>query len=79
MAITDFAVLIAYFLLLQLVGFTFGRRQKNTADFFSGNHTLPWWVISASIVAAETSSLTFISIPGLAYTGNLTFMQLAFG
>ena len=79
MAITDFAVLIAYFLLLQLVGFTFGRRQKNSADFFSGNHTLPWWVISASIVAAETSSLTFISIPGLAYTGNLTFMQLAFG
>ncbi len=75
----DFVVLIGYFAVLQLVGFVAGRGQKGTADFFSGEHTLPWWVISASIVAAETSSLTFISIPGLAYTGNLTFMQLAFG
>lgn len=56
-----------------------GRSQKSAGDFFSGNHTLPWWAIAASIVAAETSSLTFISIPGLAYTGNLAFMQLAFG
>jgi len=75
----DFIVLAGYFVLLQLVGFYFGRKQKNAADYFSGNHTLPWWVVSASIVAAETSSLTFISIPGLAYVGNLTFMQLAFG
>jgi solute:Na+ symporter, SSS family len=75
----DFIVLIGYFAILQLVGFVAGRGQKNTADFFSGERSLPWWVISASIVAAETSSLTFISIPGLAYTGNLTFMQLAFG
>lgn len=75
----DFAVLLAYFILLQIVGFVAGRGQKDSADFFSGKHTLPWWVIAASIVAAETSSLTFISIPGLAYTGDLTFMQLAFG
>jgi len=75
----DFAVLLAYFILLQVVGFVAGRGQKDSADFFSGKHTLPWWVIAASIVAAETSSLTFISIPGLAYTGDLTFMQLAFG
>lgn len=75
----DLIVLIGYFVLLQIVGFAAGRGQKNAADFFSGAKTLPWWVISASIVAAETSSLTFISIPGLAYTGNLTFMQLAFG
>lgn len=75
----DLAVLLAYFILLQIVGFAAGRGQKDSADFFSGKHTLPWWVIAASIVAAETSSLTFISIPGLAYTGDLTFMQLAFG
>lgn len=79
MALADFVVLAAYFLLLQCIGFAFGRGQKNTADFFSGSKTLPWWVVSASILAAETSSLTFISIPGLAYTGDLTFMQLAFG
>lgn len=79
MARVDFFVLFAYFALLQLVGFIAGRKQKDAVDFFSARHALPWWAISASIVAAETSSLTFISIPGLAYTGNLTFMQLAFG
>lgn len=79
MTTPDLIVLLGYFVLLQLVGFVAGRGQKDSADFFSGKHTLPWWVISASIVAAETSSLTFISIPGLAYTGDLTFMQLAFG
>ena len=79
MTTLDLAVLFGYFALLQLVGFTVSRAKSSTADFLSGSHSLPWWVVSASIVAAETSSLTFISIPGLAYTGNLTFMQLAFG
>lgn len=75
----DFSILIGYFLLLQLVAFFAGRRQKSATDFFAGEKSLPWWAVTASIVAAETSSLTFISIPGVAYTGNLTFMQLAFG
>lgn len=79
MALIDLVVLFAYFALLQVVGFLAGRHQKDAADFFSSRHSLPWWAVSASIVAAETSSLTFISIPGLAYTGNLAFMQLAFG
>lgn len=79
MALIDLVVLFAYFALLQVVGFFAGRHQKDAADFFSSRHSLPWWAVSASIVAAETSSLTFISIPGLAYTGNLAFMQLAFG
>jgi SSS family solute:Na+ symporter len=75
----DYSVLAAYFVLLQLVGFAASKRKSSAADFLSGSHALPWWVVAASIVAAETSSLTFISIPGLAYTGNLMFMQLAFG
>lgn len=75
----DLIVLFGYFALLQLVGFVASRRHNHAADYLSGSHSLPWWVVSASIVAAETSSLTFISIPGLAYAGNLTFMQLALG
>lgn len=75
----DLGVLICYFLLLQLVGFFAGRAQKSSADYFSAEKSLPWWAVTASIVAAETSSLTFISIPGMAYAGNMTFMQLAFG
>lgn len=79
MSALDLTVLISYFVLLQVVGFVAGRRQKNAADYFAAEHSLPWWAVTASIVAAETSSLTFISIPGMAYAGNLTFMQLAFG
>lgn len=79
MTTIDYTILFGYFVLLQLVGFVTGQRQSDTADFFAAKHSLPWWAVAASIVAAETSSLTFISIPGLAYTGNLAFMQLAFG
>jgi len=79
MSSLDLLVIFAYFGLLQIVGFYMSRSGGSAENFFTGGKTLPWWVISASIVAAETSSLTFISIPGLAYTSNLGFMQLAFG
>src|SRR6204780_453053 len=48
-------------------------------DYFLANRDIPWWAISLSIVAAETSTLTIISIPGLAYDSNLTFLQLVMG
>ncbi|MBK7631550.1 MAG: sodium/solute symporter [Ignavibacteriales bacterium] len=56
-----------------------GGKQKTVKDYFIGKQEVPWWVISFSIVAAETSTLTFISIPGLAYLTNLNFLQLTFG
>src|SRR4030081_724800 len=48
-------------------------------DYFLADRTIPWWAISRSIVAAETSTLTIISIPGLAYDSNLTFLQVVMG
>ncbi|MCX7634058.1 MAG: sodium:solute symporter, partial [Turneriella sp.] len=75
----DWVVLVLYFILLQVVGFATGKKQKNTTDYLLASRSLPWWAVAASIVAAETSALTFISVPGIAYTGNFTFMQLAFG
>lgn len=56
-----------------------GGKQKTVKDYFIGKQEVPWWAISFSIVAAETSTLTFISIPGLAYLTNLNFLQLTFG
>ncbi len=56
-----------------------GGKQKTVKDYFIGRQEVPWWVISFSIVAAETSTLTFISIPGLAYLTNLNFLQVTFG
>ena len=48
-------------------------------DYFLADRDIPWWAISLSIVAAETSTLTIISIPGLAYDSNLTFLQVVIG
>src|SRR5678815_2789571 len=62
----------------------FGRKQRNAADYFVASHTIPWWALMLSIVATETSALTFISTPGLSYgsapgTGNLGFLQIVAG
>ncbi|MCH7573497.1 MAG: sodium:solute symporter [Candidatus Marinimicrobia bacterium] len=56
-----------------------GRSNRSTRDYFLGGRNLPWWTVMLSIVATETSVLTFISVPGLAYRGNWHFLQLAMG
>ncbi len=71
--------MVAYCVAVAAVGVLLAGRQKDSTDYFLGRHGLPWWAIMASIVATETSALTVISVPGLAATGNLTFIQLAFG
>ena len=70
---------MAYCVAVAGVGVLLGGRQKDATDYFLGHRGLPWWAILLSIVATETSALTVISVPGLAATGNLTFIQLAFG
>ena len=72
----DIAVIIGYFALVVAAGALLGGRQKSANDYFLGEHRLPWWAIMFSIVATETSALTIISVPGIAATGNLTFLQL---
>lgn len=62
-----------------MLGVWLGRGQQNARDYFVSHHEIPWWAVLFSIVATETSALTFISIPGLAYLGNLGFLQVAFG
>src|SRR5688572_31786543 len=77
--ILDAVVLVAYLLGTTALGLWVGRRQASSRDYFVANRTIPWWAVMFSIVATETSALTFISIPGLAYTGNLGFLQVAAG
>src|SRR5437763_892879 len=56
-----------------------GRQQRDAKDYFVAGRSIPWWAVMFSVVASETSALTFISIPGLAYVGNLGFLQVATG
>jgi solute:Na+ symporter, SSS family len=75
----DFIVLLVYLIGTTLLGIWLGRDQKDAKDYFVAGKTIPWWAILFSVVATETSALTFISIPGLAYTTNLGFLQIAAG
>ncbi len=75
----DFLVIIAYLAGITLLGVYVGRRQRDSKDYFVADREIPWWAVMFSIVASETSALTFISIPGLAYTTNLGFLEIATG
>ena len=75
----DILVVAVYLIGTTFLGIWVGRRQKDAKDYFVAGREIPWWAVMFSIVASETSALTFISIPGLAYTTNLGFLQIAAG
>lgn len=77
----DLVIIFGYLIGIVLLGAWFARKQETTRDYFLGDRTIPWWAIAASIVATETSTITFISVPGIAYArgGNFQFLQLVFG
>ena len=75
----DLLIIAAYLAGITLFGLRFRKRQRTMRDYFLADRNIPWWAISLSIVAAETSTLTIISIPGLAYDSNLTFLQVVMG
>src|SRR5256885_2686360 len=75
----DFAIIALYLVGITLFGLRFRKRQRSLRDYFLADRSIPWWAIALSIVAAETSTLTIISIPGLSYDTNFTFLQVVLG
>jgi SSS family transporter len=75
----DFAIIVVYLAGITLFGFHFRRGQQSLRDYFLGGRSAPWWAIACSIVATETSTLTIIGTPAIAYDGNLGFLQLVLG
>jgi len=75
----DLAIIAAYLAGITLFGLRFRKRQRSMRDYFLADRNIPWWAIALSIVAAETSTLTIISIPGLAYDTNFNFLQVVLG
>jgi solute:Na+ symporter, SSS family len=77
----DYLVIGAYLVAITAFGSWFARFQNTTRDYFLTGRTVPWWAICFTIVATETSTLTFIGVPAQAYgnPGNMTFLQLALG
>jgi len=81
MRLIDLVIIFGYLIGIVLFGAWFARKQKTTSDYFLGDRSVPWWAVAASIVATETSTITFISVPGIAFArgGNFQFLQLVFG
>src|ERR1700704_1676813 len=75
----DYLVIGGYLAAITAFGSYFARFQKTTRDYFLTGRSVPWWAICFTVVATETSTLTFISVPAMAYGGDMTFLQLVFG
>lgn len=75
----DYVVIAGYLLAITAFGSWFARFQKTTRDYFLTDRSVPWWAICFTIVATETSTLSFIGVPAGAYAGSMTFLQLALG
>ncbi|MCA1608108.1 MAG: sodium/solute symporter, partial [Acidobacteria bacterium] len=77
----DLIIIVAYLFGITAFGIFFSGKQETTEDYFVGDRNVPWWAIAMSIVATETSTITFVSVPGIAFArgGNFQFLQLVFG
>ena len=75
----DATILCSYLLGMVVFGMWMGRGTRSSVEFMVGGRDMPWWAVLCSIVATETSTITFLSVPGLAYTGDLGFLQLPLG
>lgn len=75
----DAAVLLAYLVGVTWLGIRLGRGRRTARDYFVASGEIPWWAVMFSVVATETSAITFISIPGLAYLTDLSFLQVTVG
>jgi Na+/proline symporter len=77
----DTLIVVVYVVAAASLGIVLARGQKGSRDFFLANHGLPTWALLLSIVATETSTVTFLSVPGLSFIegGNFMFLQVALG
>lgn len=75
----DLAVIVIYLIVIATIGLRISGKQRSATDYFVGERNLSWWAVCFSIVATETSTLTVISVPGVAYLGAYGFVELAFG
>lgn len=72
----DWVVLIGYMVLVSVLGVLLAGKQKDIKDFFRGGDKLPWYAVSASLIATTISAVTFVGVPAVAFAGDMTYLQL---
>lgn len=79
LACIDWVIVASYFAVILFVGIWYGRKEKDVADFFVGGRNISWLLVLGSIVATEVSAATFLNLPGVGFTGNMTYLQMTIG
>ena len=85
LSVFDLALVAAYLIGITLFGLRFRKvrgaaaADRSLKSYFLADNTIPWWAIALSVVSAETSTLTIISIPGVAFAGDFGFLQVVIG
>ena len=75
----NWVIVLLYFVATLWLGERVGRGQRSVDDYFLAGRRMPWWSTALSIVGTETSTLTFVGVPAIAFAGDLTFLQVAAG
>ncbi len=75
----DILIVVAYLVVVATIGFVVGRKQSTTHDYFLGSKRIAWWLAGLSLLATETSALTFISVPTQSLRGDWRYLQFALG
>lgn len=79
LSVVDWAVVASFLLAVGIVGYSVSGKQRSTRDYFLGGRSLPWWAASLSIVATETSAVTFLAMPAAAFRGDWSVLQMVLG
>jgi SSS family solute:Na+ symporter len=77
--VIDFVIIGVYLLAMPAIALWLSGKQRSSNEYFVGSRQMPWWAVTFSVVATETSVLTVISVPTVAYLGSFTYLQLAIG
>jgi len=79
MGVFDYIVLVFYFAAVLAVGLWFGRKERDTEDYFLGGRRQHWLIVGLSIIATEVSALTFVAVPADSFAGDWNYLQLYAG
>ncbi|MGC9451571.1 MAG: sodium:solute symporter family transporter [Oceanipulchritudo sp.] len=75
----ELSIIGGYFLLILSVGWFKGRNEADVEDYFVGRRQVPWWAVLGSLVATEVSAATYLAVPGVGFSENMTYLQFGFG
>ena len=75
----ELSILLGYFALILGVGWWKGRHEESVEDYFVGRRQVPWWAVLGSLVATEVSAATFLAVPGVGFSENMTYLQFGIG